>query len=123
MKILLSEDTDLGRDLIKAFLEPLHFEIDTTSDGLAALTQLKINPNYDALMLDWDMPQLSGLELLKILRGDPQFDNIKIIMITGHNEIEHVKDALEYGANEYLMKPFSQEMLLEKLELLGIDVR
>ena len=66
------------------------------------------------------MPEMNGLELLKKLRLDPDLASLKIIMVTTETEVDHMISALESGANEYVMKPFTKEILKEKLELVGI---
>ena len=66
------------------------------------------------------MPEMNGLEFVRAVREQPSYDQVPLMMVTCANEIESVSAALEAGANEYLMKPFSVEMVLEKLQLLGI---
>jgi two-component system chemotaxis response regulator CheY len=66
------------------------------------------------------MPEMNGLELLKQLRRDPGLASVKIIMVTTETELDHMVSALEAGANEYVMKPFTKDILREKLELVGI---
>ena len=66
------------------------------------------------------MPEMNGLELLKQLRQDPDLASLKVIMVTTETELDHMVSALEAGANEYVMKPFTKDILREKLELVGI---
>ena len=71
-------------------------------------------------MADWNMPEINGLELLKRLRQDPELASLAVVMVTTETELDQMVTALEAGANEYVMKPFTKEILLEKLELAGI---
>jgi two-component system chemotaxis response regulator CheY len=72
------------------------------------------------ILADWNMPEMNGLELLKRLRQDPELAALKIVMVTTETELDHMVAALEAGANEYVMKPFTKEILKEKLELAGM---
>jgi two-component system chemotaxis response regulator CheY len=73
------------------------------------------------VLADWNMPEMNGLELVKSLRQNPEFASIKVIMVTTETEIGQMTSALEAGANEYVMKPFTKDILVEKLELVGIS--
>jgi two-component system chemotaxis response regulator CheY len=72
------------------------------------------------VLADWNMPEMNGLELVKRLRQDPELPSLKVIMVTTETEMSQMSSALEAGANEYVMKPFTKDILKEKLELIGI---
>jgi two-component system chemotaxis response regulator CheY len=72
-------------------------------------------------MVDWNMPELNGFEFVKAVRAESAYDEMKLMMVTTESEIEQVAQALEAGANEYAMKPFTKEVILEKLSLIGIE--
>jgi two-component system chemotaxis response regulator CheY len=72
-------------------------------------------------MVDWNMPEMDGLEFLSRVRAERSNDDARVMMVTTESEMSQVQVALQAGANEYLMKPFDREALLEKLLLLGID--
>jgi two-component system chemotaxis response regulator CheY len=72
------------------------------------------------MLIDWNMPEMDGLELVLAVRSMPQFEAVPVVMVTTESEMERVIRALEAGANEYLMKPFTKDGLLSKLELLGV---
>ena len=74
------------------------------------------------MLIDWNMPGLNGLELVQAVRANPAWSEVRLIMITSENDIERVQKALEAGADEYIMKPFTKDMIQEKLTLLGITV-
>ena len=73
------------------------------------------------VLADWNMPEMNGLDLLKQLApGTRTLDSLKVIMVTTETEMDHMASALEAGANEYVMKPFTKDILMEKLELVGM---
>jgi two-component system chemotaxis response regulator CheY len=74
----------------------------------------------DLVLADWNMPEMNGLDLVKQLRQNPDFTSLKVIMVTTETEVDHIVSALEAGANEYVMKPFTKDILREKLEMVGI---
>jgi len=75
----------------------------------------------DIALLDWNMPEMNGFEFLERVRKDSEFADLRVMMVTTESEMSQVAKALEAGASEYLMKPFTKEALLEKLVLLGLD--
>ena len=80
---------------------------------------MESTPGIDLVLADWNMPEMNGFELLTKLRARPELRALKIVMVTTEAELGHMARALEAGANEYIMKPFTKEIVLEKLELLG----
>jgi two-component system chemotaxis response regulator CheY len=72
------------------------------------------------VLTDWSMPVMNGLDLVKNLRQNPELASLKVIMVTTETEVDHIVSALEAGANEYVMKPFTKDILREKLEQVGI---
>lgn len=85
-------------------------------DGLALLSRL--GP-VDLALVDWNMPEMGGLEMLHAVRANPAFDGMKIMMVTTETDLEQVERALQCGANEYVMKPFNREIIADKLHILG----
>jgi two-component system, chemotaxis family, chemotaxis protein CheY len=86
-----------------------------------ALARLNSGEKYDWLILDWNMPEMSGYQLLCILRANHRFSDVRVLILTARTDLDDVKQALSAGANEYLMKPFTKEMLLEKLAMLALN--
>ena len=72
------------------------------------------------VLADWNMPEINGLELLKRLRQNPELSSLVVVMVTTETELDQMAAALEAGANEYVMKPFTKDILVEKLQLAGI---
>jgi len=81
---------------------------------------LDCEPMVKLMLADWNMPEMNGLDLVKAVRKEPGYDSLKVLMVTTETEMEQMCQALEAGANEYVMKPFTKDILLEKLELVGM---
>ena len=120
MHVLVVDDSRAMRAILRSFLQEAGFEVSEACDGREALERLKENGKFQLILIDWNMPPLDGYELLQALRADHAHDNTHLVMVTTETEMEQVTRALEAGANEYIMKPFTKETLLEKLALLGI---
>ena len=84
------------------------------------MSYLDRDADFEAVLIDWDMPRMNGLELLRAIRADPRFDGLKALMVTSQTSYERVAEALNMGADDYLMKPLDAEMLAEKLRILGL---
>ena len=121
MKVLVVDDSKAMRRIIKQTLRDLGFESGEAEHGLMALEVLEANPTeFNLILVDWNMPEMNGYEFLCEVRKRDQFADLNILMVTTENEVEQMLKALDAGANEYLMKPFTKDALLDKLELLGI---
>jgi two-component system, chemotaxis family, chemotaxis protein CheY len=120
-EVLVVDDSKTIRMVLRKTLRELGYEILEAGDGLEALKVMETAKDSIKLVLtDWNMPNMNGLELLKTLRADPALASLVIIMITTETEADNMMAALEAGANEYIMKPFTKEVLKEKLEMVGI---
>lgn len=106
--------------IIGRILRELGFEIQEAENGLAAVQKLKESGVVELALVDWNMPEMSGIEFVQAVRDESEYDSMKIMMVTTESEVEQVTTALEAGANEYAMKPFTKEVIQEKLALLGI---
>jgi two-component system chemotaxis response regulator CheY len=121
-KALVVDDSKTIRMIIRRILTELGYEICEAGNGIEALAVMAAE-NYavDVVLADWNMPEMNGLELLKQLIANTDLASLKIIMVTTETEMSQMASALEAGANEYVMKPFTKEILKEKLALVGID--
>jgi len=118
MKALVVDDSKSIRQIERKYLEEMGFRVVEAEDGEEALKVLKKNPDVRLIILDWHMPVMSGYEFLKAVRANPEWNEIKIMMVTTENQQKSVIDAIMAGANEYLMKPFDKEMLENKIRYL-----
>jgi two-component system chemotaxis response regulator CheY len=102
-------------------LKELGFEVREAANGREGLEVIGVEKTAISLLLvDWNMPEMDGLELLKRLRQKPELASLVIVMVTTETELGQMSAALEAGANEYIMKPFTKDILVEKLQLLGV---
>ena len=98
----------------------LGMEVVEAGNGLEGLEQLQRIPDVDLVLVDWNMPEMNGLEFIRAVRGQRAYDAVRILMVTTETESEQVIRALDAGANEYLMKPFTKDVLVAKLSLLDV---
>jgi len=115
---LLVDDSRVIRKVARRILEDLGFEIAEASDGLEALAWCRA-AMPDAILLDWNMPVMNGLEFLKQLRTEPDGDKPKVIFCTVENDPDRIRDALDAGAAEYIMKPFDGDIIAAKFAMAG----
>ncbi|MDP2360511.1 MAG: response regulator [bacterium] len=121
MKALIIDDSSTMRLLLARLLDELGVTHAQAANGREAMEALAREGPFDFALVDWQMPVMDGIEFIRIARESYTRDELKLLMVTSVNQIESVMEALEAGADEYIMKPFSREALLEKLALLGID--
>ncbi|HSQ60152.1 MAG TPA: response regulator [Acidobacteriota bacterium] len=121
MKALVVDDSRSMRAILTKQLRELGFEVREASGGAEALRSLHQEGPVDLVLLDWNMPEMDGAEVLALIRSEPLYKGVRVMMVTTESEMSQVSVALEAGANEYLMKPFDRESLVEKLILLGMD--
>lgn len=120
MRALVVDDSKAVRSILSKLLAELGFDVAVAGHGLEALRELETNGPVDVALVDWNMPTMNGLELLRAIRANAAFAQLRVMMITSQTETADLAEALEAGADEYLMKPFTKVMVLEKLRLLGI---
>jgi two-component system, chemotaxis family, chemotaxis protein CheY len=120
-RALIVDDSKTIRMILSRILKELGYEICEAANGKEALAVMESQKAaVDFVLADWNMPEMNGLDLLKRLRQDPELAGLKVIMVTTETEMDHMVSALAAGANEYVMKPFTKDILKEKLELVGI---
>ncbi len=116
IRVLVVDDFPTMRRIVKNLLKQLGFEnIDEAENGEDALRKLK-STEYGLVVSDWNMPVMEGIELLKNVRSDPQLKDIAFLMVTAEAEKEKVIEAIKAGVDNYIVKPFTGEVLKEKLE-------
>ncbi len=116
IKILIVDDMSTMRRIIRTILNQLGYtNIEEAEHGKQALAKLK-KERYDFVITDWNMPEMDGLTLVKEIRNDPELKDIPILMVTAEAKKENVIEALKAGVNNYIVKPFTPEVLKEKME-------
>lgn len=112
--ILIVDDTDIILELLQLQLENESYKITTASSGKEALDILNTN-GFDLILLDIEMPEMSGIDLLKLIRSNENTCNIPIFMLTAQNDTSSVKVCLDLGANDYLLKPFNAVTVKQRI--------
>jgi len=116
MKILIVDDFSTMRRIIKNLLRDLGFNnTSEADDGNTALPMLK-NGSFDFLITDWNMPGMTGIDLLRAVRADEQLADMPVLMVTAEQKREQIIEAAQAGVNGYIVKPFTAQTLKEKLE-------
>lgn len=120
MKVLIVDDSRAMRAMLKSIMTDLGFEILEAGHGIEGLAQIEANPGIDLALVDWNMPQMDGLEFVKALRQDRRNAELKVMMVTAENDMAKMARALMVGADEYAMKPLTRDAIIAKLEMLGL---
>lgn len=119
-KAMIIDDSRAIRTILSGMLGELGCVVETAVNGVDGLAKLGEKADWSVFLVDWNMPEMSGLEFVKQVRKDGRFAHVPLMMVTTETEMTQIVRALDAGANEYLMKPFTKEMIEEKLRLLGV---
>lgn len=119
-RVLLIEDSQAMRMLLGSQVRALGFEVAEAGNGREALAVLDRTSDIDLALVDWNMPVMNGLEFIRAVRSDAGRAALRILVVTSETELAQMQLALDAGADEYLMKPFTHELLGSKLEMLGM---
>ncbi len=120
MRALVVDDSRAMRMVLGKILKETGFEVSEAGHGQEALARLNGGEPVDLLLVDWNMPVMNGYDLVCAVRANALLGNVRIMMVTTETSMGNVEKALAAGANEYLMKPFTHEILREKLALVGL---
>jgi len=116
---LIVDDSKVIRMVAKKILQELSFETQEAEDGQIAL-DICMKKLPDAILLDWNMPNMNGIDFLRELRKLPGGEQPIVVFCTTENDIEHIQEAISAGANEYIMKPFDSEIMQAKFSQVGL---
>jgi two-component system chemotaxis response regulator CheY len=120
---LIVDDCTFTTKYLSRCLSDLGYIVTSSASGEAAIERLRAGLEIDVILIDWVMPGMSGTELLSWLRSQPQFAGTPTVMVTAQGELEHIVEALQKGADEYIIKPFTREAVAEKLRLAGAPIQ
>jgi two-component system chemotaxis response regulator CheY len=120
VRALVVDDSRAIRSIIGKTVKELGFEVLEAGHGEQALACLAVSGRVELVLVDWNMPEMNGFEFLLAARANPEWNDTIIIMVTTETEMAQMQRALEAGANEYIMKPFTKDILREKLQLVGL---
>jgi len=115
---MVVDDSRAVRMILSRNLAEMGYDVCAAADGAEALAML--HREIALILVDWNMPHMDGLEFLQRVRADPRYASVKVMMVTTETEIDQMVKALAAGADEYVMKPFTKEILADKLRLLGL---
>lgn len=116
---LVVDDSKVVRMVARKILEGLNFQVVEAENGKLAMDEcVKVMP--DAILLDWNMPVMSGIEFLRLLRKSDGGQIPIVVFCTTENDIQHIQEAITAGANEYIMKPFDSEIIESKFSQVGL---
>ncbi len=120
MKALVIDDSKAMRIILKQILQSLGGTVEEAANGKEGLEKLKMIGNPDVVLVDWNMPEMNGLDFVRAVRANPVYRTLPLMMVTTETESAQMGKALAAGANEYVMKPFTKDVISEKLKILGI---
>lgn len=115
MKAIVVDDSRMMRTVEQKALESMGWEVKQASNGVEALSVLGEMGACDLALVDWQMPEMDGLTLVKQLRADAKFGQVTIIMVSSNAVMESIQEALDAGANDFVMKPFTVDALKERI--------
>lgn len=116
---LVVDDSKVIRKVARHILESMSFAVEEAADGQEALTFCRAH-RPDVILLDWNMPVMSGMDFLRALREAKVSHRPKVVFCTTENGMAYIRAAIEAGADEYVMKPFDRETLASKLQIVGM---
>ena len=120
---LVADDSRAIRGILSRILVRAGFDVVQVENGRAGIALMQQDPrSFSLVCADWNLPEMNGLEFVKALRSDSRFQNTPVMMITSETHIDRMQVALRYGVSEYVTKPFTEAVILEKLEILHVAV-
>ncbi len=119
MNAIVIDDSRATQAILTRILEDLDYEVTCAGDGRQGLQVLDRTPGIELALVDWNMPVMNGLEFVRQVRADERFASLTIVMVTTEGDVGHMVEALDAGADEYAMKPFTAQVIREKLELVA----
>jgi two-component system chemotaxis response regulator CheY len=120
MRALVVEDSNIIRKILCQYLRKMDIEVVEAVDGRDALERLKEIQPPDLVLVDWNMPVMSGIDFIRAVRELHMYDTLPLIMVTTNSESDYLGAAMQAGANEYIQKPCTFEALREKLHAVGL---
>ena len=121
MHALVIDDSKVIRVTLGKMLRELGCEVQEARDGREALNLLAQEPRPDIALVDWNMPVMNGYDFVLNVRANRAHDELRLMMVTTENDMCKVLEALHAGADEYVMKPFTKEIIVDKMRLIGMD--
>ena len=122
MRALVVDDSRAIRDLLSDALAGAGFEIAQAGDGRQALALLDAEPGIELVLVDWNMPNMDGMEFVEVLRQDERFTDTRVMMVTMERSASHIARAARAGVDQYLTKPCTKAAILDRVRAMGFSV-
>jgi two-component system chemotaxis response regulator CheY len=122
VRALIVDDSRAIRTILGQILRSVGFEVVEAGNGQEGLAKLAEVGSADLAMVDWNMPVMDGLAFVQAARAIPIHDPMRIVMVTTETDMARMVRAMDEGANEYIMKPFTRDMIVQKLEIVGMTI-
>lgn len=119
-RAMVVDDSRAIRLILTRTLAEFGYDVCQAANGKEALSVLAGHQDVSLVLVDWNMPEMNGLDFVKNVRADDRYSEVKLMMVTTETQVEQMITALEAGANEYVMKPFTKEVIEGKLRVLGV---
>ena len=120
MRVLIIDDSSTMRALLSAIVHNLAIETEQAASGEEALQCFRESGPFDLALVDWSMPGMDGLDLVRMVRKEPEWNSTKLMMVTARTDRDAVIEAMTWGADDFLMKPITPAMVADKFRILGI---
>ena len=120
VQVLVVDDSRAMRMMLSNMLTEMGFEVSQAQHGREGLEHLTGHPDTAVALVDWNMPVMTGLEMVEAVRQDSALNRVKLMMVTTESEMSQMELALNAGANEYVLKPFTKDVIKDKLKLLRV---
>jgi len=121
-QVLVVDDSGAMRTMLSNMLTEMGFEVAQAQHGQEGLDHLTGHPETALALVDWNMPVMTGIEMVEAVRRDKTLSRVKLMMVTTESEMSQMERALSAGANEYVLKPFTKEVITGKLKLLDVGL-
>ncbi|MDA8391542.1 MAG: response regulator [Actinomycetota bacterium] len=118
---IVVDDSRVMRRILCKILDELGYEVAEAGDGQEALDSLDRLSDLSLALVDWNMPIMNGIDFVKALRSERDYDLVRIVMVTSEVAVTKMMQALNAGADEFVMKPFTRDVIEEKLALVGLS--
>jgi two-component system chemotaxis response regulator CheY len=122
MKAIVVDDSKAVRGILADALTGVGFEVVQAANGIEALERLNADPGVDLVLVDWNMPEMDGLQFAEAVHRDPALKGVRLMMVTMERSISHVSRAMRAGVDEYVTKPCSKNAIVERVRSMGFPV-
>jgi two-component system chemotaxis response regulator CheY len=120
MRALIIDDSKAMRKVLGRTMSNMGFEVDEAMNGEEAIVLLEQSANTGIVLVDWNLPEMSGLDFVKAIRSTDQYDSVRLMMVTSDTDEDQMATAFQAGVDEYVTKPFTDDIIRDKVRVLGL---